>query len=87
MHERKLFEDFMRKIESVATEQGATRVTAVRARVGELSHLTPEHFREHFVDASRGSVAEGAKVDVEIIPGATHPLARELVLGSIEIES
>jgi hydrogenase nickel incorporation protein HypA/HybF len=87
MHERKLFEDFMSKIESVAVAQGATRVTAVRARVGELSHLTPDHFREHFVDASRGTLAEGAAVDVEIIPGTTHPLAQELVLESIEIES
>ena len=63
MHERALMKDVMRKIEEVARAGGATRVTRVGVRLGALSHFTPEHFREHFVDASRGTIAEGAEVD------------------------
>ena len=63
MHERALMDDLMRKIEEVARADGAARVTRVAVRLGALSHFTPEHFREHFVDASRGTLAEGAEVD------------------------
>ena len=35
-------------------------------RLGALSHFTPEHFREHFEDASRGTIAEGAEVDAVV---------------------
>ena len=31
--------------------------------LGPLSHFTPAHFREHFADAARGTIAEGAEVD------------------------
>jgi len=87
MHERKMFEDFMKQIEAVARQENATRVTVVRAKIGALSHLTPEHFREHFLEASRGRLAEGARIEVETIPGITHPLARDLVLDSLDLES
>ena len=63
MHERALMDDLVRKIEAVARENGAVRVTRVTVRLGALSHFTPEHFREHFDDASRGTLAEGAEVD------------------------
>ena len=62
MHERKLMDDLMGKIDSEARDAGATRVTAVRVRLGALSHFTEAHFREHFEDTSRGTLAEGAEV-------------------------
>ena len=63
MHERALMMDVMRKIEEVARADGAVARHARRCRLGALSHFTPEHFREHFVDASRDTIAEGAEVD------------------------
>jgi hydrogenase nickel incorporation protein HypA/HybF len=66
VHERKLMEDLMTRIESEATAAGAMRVTRVRVRLGALSHFTDGHFREHFADAARGTVAEGAEVEVEV---------------------
>ena len=53
----------MRKIESLARIHQAKRVCAVRVRLGALAHMSPEHFGEHFEQASRGSVAEGAKLE------------------------
>ena len=85
MHERKVMDDLMTRLFTVAREQRASRVTAVRVRLGVLSHMTPQHFREHFEDASRGSLAEGAQVDVQVIPDPTDPMAREIILESIEI--
>jgi hydrogenase nickel incorporation protein HypA/HybF len=86
VHEHALMRDVMRKIEEVASEQGADRVTHVIVRLGALSHFTPEHFREHFVDASRGTIAEGATVDAVVDFDVAADRARDVVIESVEIE-
>lgn len=86
MHERALMTDLMREIEEVARADGAMRVTRVSVRLGALSHFTQEHFREHFVDASRGTVAEGAAVDAVLEDDLDDPRATGVVLESVEVE-
>jgi hydrogenase nickel incorporation protein HypA/HybF len=56
-------------------------VTRVVVRVGPLSHFTPAHFREHFADAARGTVADGAEVDVSIDADGG-----DVLLESLELE-
>ena len=55
MHERALMRDVLARVEQLAGEEGAVRVTRIDVRLGALSHFTPDHFREHFDDASRGT--------------------------------
>lgn len=86
MHERALMTDLMREIEGVARADGASRVTRITVRLGALSHFTPEHFREHFVDASRGTLAEGAEVDAVLRDGLDDPHAAGVVLENLEVE-
>ena len=86
MHERALMTDLVREIESVARAGEAARVTRVAVRLGALSHFTPEHFREHFVDASRGTIAEGAHVDTVLEEDLEAPGAAGVLLESVEIE-
>lgn len=86
MHERALMNDLMREIEGVARADSASRVTRVSVRLGALSHFTPEHFREHFVDASRGTLAEGADVDAVLAEDLDDPRAAGVVLESLEVE-
>jgi Zn finger protein HypA/HybF involved in hydrogenase expression len=62
MHERGVFQNLMRKIDSVARAEGASRVTQITVRLGPALRLTPEHFQEHFDWESRGTLAEGAEV-------------------------
>ena len=57
---------------------------AVCVRIGPMSHMTPAHFVEHFADATRGTVAEGARCDVEPID-PRDPLAQSIVLESVEL--
>ncbi len=87
MHEQALMKDVMREIEEVARAGGATRVTRVGVRLGALSHFSAEHFREHFVDASRDTVAEGAEVDAVVERDIDDPRAADVVLESVEVES
>ncbi len=86
MHERALLRDLIREIESVAAVEGAARVSGLRVRLGALSHLTPEHFREHFDDAARGTIAEGAAVEVEALEDPFEARAQDVVLESVELE-
>ncbi|HZQ88930.1 MAG TPA: hydrogenase/urease maturation nickel metallochaperone HypA [Gaiellaceae bacterium] len=85
MHERALLADLVHEIESVASRERARRVVGVRVRVGPMSHMTPAHFVEHFVEATRGTVAEGARCDVDAID-PRDPLAQSIVLESVELE-
>jgi hydrogenase nickel incorporation protein HypA/HybF len=87
MHEQALMKDVMREIEEVARAGGAVRVTRVGVRLGALSHFSAEHFREHFADASRDTIADGAEVDAVMEDDIADPRARDVVLESIEVES
>jgi hydrogenase nickel incorporation protein HypA/HybF len=86
MHEQALMRDLVRRIVGVAESEGATGVTKVSVRLGALSHFTPEHFREHFRDSSRGTIAEGAAVDAVLGTSTTDPNAQGVLLESVELE-
>lgn len=87
MHEQALMKDVMREIEEVALAGGAVRVTRIGVRLGALSHFSPEHFREHFVDVSRDTIAEGAEVDAVVEQDIADPRAGDVVLERVEVES
>jgi hydrogenase nickel incorporation protein HypA/HybF len=78
--------DLVREIESVAHAEGARRVTHVRVRLGALSHFTPAHFREHFDDAARGTLAEGATVATSTASDPTEPGAQAVLLESVDLD-
>ncbi len=86
MHEQALMKDVMREIEEVALFGRAKRVTRITVRLGSLSHFTPEHFRQHFADASHGTIAEDAEVDAVLDEDIMDPRARDVVVESVEIE-
>ncbi len=85
MHEQALIRDLIREVESVARAERATSVRSVRVRLGALSHFTPEHFREHFADASLGTLAEGAAVEAELRTDPYEPEAQGVVRESVEV--
>ena len=86
MHEKHLTEDLVRELQAIAAREGGTRVTRIRVRLGALSHFTPEHFGEHFEDAARGTVAEGAEVQAELSTDITEPGAQGVLLETVEFE-
>ena len=85
MHERALMDDLVRKVLAVAEAEEAAAVTRIRVRLGVLSHFTPEHFVEHWVDASRGTVAEGAAVVATMDSELAGRAAQGVVLETVEV--
>jgi len=86
VHEQALMRDLVSRIVSVAEAEGASGVTRISVRLGALSHFTPEHFREHYRDAARGTIAEGAEVEAVLDGDTTGRNAQGVVLESVEVE-
>jgi len=86
MHEMSLIHDLMRKIETIAREQNATKVVGVKVRLGALAHISADHFREHFEEEAKGTIADGARLDVELLTDENDPQAQDIMLDSVEVE-
>ena len=87
MHEASLMNDLMRKVQSLSESRGGRRVTAVEVRLGAMRHMSPEHFTYHFEQASAGTVAEGASLNIVESDDLDDPAAQGLLLLGIEIEA
>jgi len=85
VHERALMDDLVRKVLEVAAEERATAVTRIRVRLGALSHFTPGHFREHWADATRGTIAEGSEVEATPDDDTGAAAAQGVVLETVEV--
>jgi hydrogenase nickel incorporation protein HypA/HybF len=86
MHETALVRDVVRRIEDLARATEARRVTGARIWLGALSHLSAEHFREHFAIAAQGSIAAGATLTIELSNDLDHPHAQHVRLGSVDLD-
>jgi hydrogenase nickel incorporation protein HypA/HybF len=87
MHEFSLIKDLIHKITTLAHEQHASKVLSVTVKLGALSHISPDHFREHFIHASHGTIAEGAQINIEILSDTNEQLSQEVVINNIEIST
>ena len=87
MHEASLMRGLISKIESLATVEGASRVSSVSIWLGALSHMSADHFREHFSESAKGTTAEGALLEIEVSTDIKDVNAQELLLRSVEIET
>lgn len=77
----------MRRVEEVCRQENAKRVVTVSVWLGALSHMSPEHFAEHFEEAARGTLAEGARLHTTASGDCGHPNAQDLLLESVEVET
>ena len=87
MHEFSLIKDLIHKITTIAHEQHASKVLSVTVKLGALSHISPDHFREHFIHASHGTITEGAQINIEILSDTNEQLSQEVVIDNIEIST
>lgn len=64
MHEFHLAEDLLKKILSTSPQSSKK----IRVRVGETLAVTPDELREAFSQVAKGTSAEGAELEIEIVP-------------------
>lgn len=70
MHEMSLAEGVREIVEQTARAHGARRVSVVRLEIGRLSKVEVEAMRFAFAVVQRGSVADGARLDIVETDGA-----------------
>ena len=70
MHEVSIMEEAVRMAVDAAKSAGASRVLALRLRVGALSGAVPEALRFAFDVVCRDTIAEGASLEMETVPAA-----------------
>ena len=70
MHEMSLTESVVEIAVDEARKNGARKVTCIWLEVGALSHVEPEALAFCFQAVSAGTLAEGARLEIERIPGA-----------------
>ena len=69
MHEMALCESILGILEEQAARQGYSRVQRVRLGVGALSCVEPEALTFNFEVVTRGTLAEGAVLEIAHEPG------------------
>ncbi len=85
MHEQSLMNDLMHKILQLADDQRASKITKVSVKLGALSHMSKEHFKEHFDISARGTIAQDAEIDAEESQDIHDPNAQSILLKSIDV--
>ena len=70
MHEVSIMESAVQMAVDAAKSAGASRVLALRLRVGTLSGTVPEALRFAFDVVCRDTIAEGASLEMESVPAA-----------------
>ena len=87
MHEAALMQSLMRRIDEIARAERARRIVGVSVWLGALSHMSAAHFTTHFEQASTGTLAEGARVEVMVSDDLHDVHAQDLLLKSVDVES
>lgn len=70
MHEMSLAEGIIELVEQTARRENAGRVSLVVLEIGQLSSVEPEALKFCFDAVTRGSIAEGAALQIEAVPGS-----------------
>lgn len=85
MHEMALAESVVEIVERQARAAEAGRITVVWLEIGALSHVMPEAMRFSFAAVSQGSLAEGARLEIERVPGKAwcHECGREIEIAAL----
>lgn len=86
MHETGIVRDLVRRLEKVASDAGAEAVSGVEVWLGALSQFTPHHFREHFDDEAKGTIAEKAKLEIITSDDPGDPNALHVMICSVDLE-
>ena len=69
MHESHLIEPVIKGISEHATKEGGKAVSKVRLKLGLLLGVKEESFRETFNVLAKGTLLEGAELEMNFFPG------------------
>lgn len=69
MHESGLVEELIHELEKVVASNSTGRVLKVEVAIGTEAGFSPEHFEDHFREASAGTIAENSVLVIRAVDG------------------
>jgi len=87
MHEHSLMKSLISKISITVEQNGGIFASRITVTLGALSNMSPDHFREHFEEAARGSVAQDAILDIRVNDDIHHEDSQWIRLESVDVET
>jgi hydrogenase nickel incorporation protein HypA/HybF len=80
MHEVALIENVIALVEDQRRTDSFSRVHRIRLQVGALGHAEPDCLRFCFDAVARGTIADGATLEIDMVAGQGHcPACRCIV--------
>jgi hydrogenase nickel insertion protein HypA len=70
MHESHLIEPVIKGISEHAEKEGAKSVGKVRLKVGSLTCVKEDSFKETFAVLAKGTILENAELEITFFPGS-----------------
>jgi hydrogenase nickel incorporation protein HypA/HybF len=70
MHESHLIEPIIKGISEHAQKEGGRAVTRIKLKVGDLTCVKEESFRETFKVLAKGTILENAELEITLFPGS-----------------
>ncbi len=68
MHEFSVVANIIKTAEKTAANVGLKQVSSIKMSVGQLRQLDPDTLNFAFQAASKGTIVEGAKLEIENVP-------------------
>lgn len=68
MHELAIVEALLETVIPKAEQGGAKKILEVNFHIGEMSGIVPSCIHEYFALAGKGTIAEGAKLNLKTVP-------------------
>lgn len=68
MHEMSIAQGILDIVLKTAAEHNAVKVSYIKLLIGQMTQVEPESLKFGFAALSAGSIADGANVDITIIP-------------------
>ena len=70
MHEYHLVKSVIKTIEAKTAQlKNIKKIALIKITLGDLKMVTKEHFTETFKEVSRGTLCEGAALDITLVSG------------------
>jgi hydrogenase nickel incorporation protein HypA/HybF len=86
MHETGIVRDMIHRLEQLARDAGAARICGVDVWLGALSSFSPTHFRQHFDEASHGTLVQTAVLRIEASQDIADGNAQSVMIRGVELE-
>ena len=61
--------EIVKTVEDFARSNGVSKIDTLVLQIGELSSMVPKYVEDCFPAASQGTILEGSKLRIEIMPG------------------